>query len=160
MTIVYGIPNCDTIKRARAWLTEQGTPMDQGDWEEPRVQPLAVFLNGAQLDVNASETRGAKTASGQTFSFSATATDPNTGATISPSALTFSWDFGDDTTSTAAQPQHIFAAGETVRKQRVGPDCAVRQIEGGRKLVAFGARKLEAFSRHGRSPSQCCGLVA
>ncbi|MDP2007104.1 MAG: ArsC family reductase [Rubrivivax sp.] len=24
MTTVYGIPNCDTVKRARAWLTDQG----------------------------------------------------------------------------------------------------------------------------------------
>jgi Spx/MgsR family transcriptional regulator len=24
MNTVYGIPNCDTVKRARAWLTEQG----------------------------------------------------------------------------------------------------------------------------------------
>ena len=24
MNIVYGIPNCDTVKRARAWLTDQG----------------------------------------------------------------------------------------------------------------------------------------
>ena len=24
MTILYGIPNCDTVKRARAWLTENG----------------------------------------------------------------------------------------------------------------------------------------
>jgi len=24
MVIVYGIPNCDTVKKARAWLTEQG----------------------------------------------------------------------------------------------------------------------------------------
>ena len=24
MTILYGIPNCDTVKKARAWLTAQG----------------------------------------------------------------------------------------------------------------------------------------
>ena len=24
MTILYGIPNCDTVKRARAWLNEHG----------------------------------------------------------------------------------------------------------------------------------------
>jgi arsenate reductase (glutaredoxin) len=24
MIKVYGIPNCDTVKKARAWLTEQG----------------------------------------------------------------------------------------------------------------------------------------
>ena len=24
MTTLYGIPNCDTMKKARAWLTEQG----------------------------------------------------------------------------------------------------------------------------------------
>jgi arsenate reductase len=24
MIVLYGIPNCDTVKKARAWLTEQG----------------------------------------------------------------------------------------------------------------------------------------
>ena len=24
MTVLYGIPNCDTVKKARAWLAEQG----------------------------------------------------------------------------------------------------------------------------------------
>ena len=26
MTTLYGIPNCDTVKKARAWLTEHGVP--------------------------------------------------------------------------------------------------------------------------------------
>ncbi len=24
ITTVYGIPNCDTVKKARSWLSEQG----------------------------------------------------------------------------------------------------------------------------------------
>lgn len=72
---------------------------------------IAVFANGAQLNVTASDAPGAKTASGQTFAFNATVTDPSAGATISPSTLTWNWDFGDGATSTAAQPQHSFAAG-------------------------------------------------
>jgi isoamylase len=29
-----------------AWLSAEGTPMDERDWAHPVVQPLAVFLNG------------------------------------------------------------------------------------------------------------------
>ena len=38
MTItVYGIPNCDTIKRARAWLTEQGIDYEFHDYKKAGV---------------------------------------------------------------------------------------------------------------------------
>ena len=34
MNIVYGIPNCDTVKRARAWLTEQGQAYQFHDFKK------------------------------------------------------------------------------------------------------------------------------
>lgn len=34
---VYGIPNCDTVKRARAWLTEQGIPYSFHDFKKAGV---------------------------------------------------------------------------------------------------------------------------
>ena len=38
--IVYGIPNCDTVKRARAWLAEQRTAHDFHDFKKAGV-PVA-----------------------------------------------------------------------------------------------------------------------
>jgi len=35
--IVYGIPNCDTVKRARAWLTEQGRDFSFHDFKKAGV---------------------------------------------------------------------------------------------------------------------------
>ena len=38
MTItVYGIPNCDTVKRARAWLDERGAGYDFHDYKKHGV---------------------------------------------------------------------------------------------------------------------------
>jgi arsenate reductase (glutaredoxin) len=37
MTIVYGIPNCDTVKRARAWLDERGTRYTFHDFKKAGV---------------------------------------------------------------------------------------------------------------------------
>jgi Spx/MgsR family transcriptional regulator len=37
--IVYGIPNCDTVKRARAWLAEQGRAHDFHDFKKAGVPP-------------------------------------------------------------------------------------------------------------------------
>jgi Spx/MgsR family transcriptional regulator len=34
---VYGIPNCDTVKRARAWLAEQGVPYTFHDFKKAGV---------------------------------------------------------------------------------------------------------------------------
>ena len=33
-TTLYGIPNCDTVKRARAWLTEQGVTHSFHDFKK------------------------------------------------------------------------------------------------------------------------------
>ena len=34
---VYGIPNCDTVKKARAWLAEQGMPCQFHDFKKQGV---------------------------------------------------------------------------------------------------------------------------
>jgi Spx/MgsR family transcriptional regulator len=39
-TTVYGIPNCDTVKKARAWLAEQGVAHVFHDYKKQGV-PLA-----------------------------------------------------------------------------------------------------------------------
>ncbi|MFG6449153.1 ArsC family reductase [Roseateles sp. BYS180W] len=37
MIILYGIPNCDSVKRARAWLTEQGLGYEFHDFKKAGV---------------------------------------------------------------------------------------------------------------------------
>ena len=37
--IVYGIPNCDSVKRARAWLVEQRIEADFHDFKKRGVPP-------------------------------------------------------------------------------------------------------------------------
>lgn len=37
MIKVYGIPNCDTVKKARAWLTEQGVAHTFHDFKKQGV---------------------------------------------------------------------------------------------------------------------------
>jgi Spx/MgsR family transcriptional regulator len=39
MITVYGIPNCDTVKRARAWLTAQGREHTFHDFKRQGVPP-------------------------------------------------------------------------------------------------------------------------
>jgi len=34
MTTIYGIPNCDTMKKARTWLEGQGVPHDFHDYKK------------------------------------------------------------------------------------------------------------------------------
>ena len=43
--MVYGIPNCDTVKKARAWLTAQGMAHTFHDFKKHGVPPdrLAVW---------------------------------------------------------------------------------------------------------------------
>jgi Spx/MgsR family transcriptional regulator len=36
---LHGIPNCDTVKRARAWLTEQGIAHEFIDFKKAGAQP-------------------------------------------------------------------------------------------------------------------------
>ncbi len=37
MITVYGIPNCDTVKKARAWLAERGVPHTFHDFKKQGV---------------------------------------------------------------------------------------------------------------------------
>ena len=37
MIKVYGIPNCDTVKKARAWLTERNVAHDFHDFKKQGV---------------------------------------------------------------------------------------------------------------------------
>jgi len=39
MITVYGIPNCDTVKKARAWLTAQGVDYRFHDFKKQGVPP-------------------------------------------------------------------------------------------------------------------------
>ena len=43
---VYGIPNCDTVKKARAWLTEQGLAYEFHDFKKQGVpaEKLPVWM--------------------------------------------------------------------------------------------------------------------
>lgn len=39
MTTLYGIPNCDTVKKARTWLDEQGITYAFHDFKKAGVPP-------------------------------------------------------------------------------------------------------------------------
>lgn len=39
---VYGIPNCDTIRKARAWLADNGIPYDFHDYKKEGVDPARL----------------------------------------------------------------------------------------------------------------------
>ena len=39
MIILYGIPNCDTVKKARAWLVSQGLAHSFHDFKKAGVPP-------------------------------------------------------------------------------------------------------------------------
>ena len=54
----------------------------------------------------------------------------------------------------ALRRQHVLAAGEAMRKQRIGVDRAIGLVQRRGKLMAAFAGELKAFGRHGRSP---CG---
>lgn len=43
---IYGIPNCDTVKRARAWLSEHGIGAEFHDYKKQGV-PLDVLKKAA-----------------------------------------------------------------------------------------------------------------
>jgi Spx/MgsR family transcriptional regulator len=49
MTILYGIPNCDTVKRARAWLAGRGVAHDFRDFKKSGVPAdrLAAWVDAA-----------------------------------------------------------------------------------------------------------------
>ena len=37
--VLHGIPNCDTVKKARAWLAERGAPVTFHDFKKQGVPP-------------------------------------------------------------------------------------------------------------------------
>jgi Spx/MgsR family transcriptional regulator len=39
---VYGIPNCDTVKKARTWLTEKGIAFEFHDFKKQGVPPAVL----------------------------------------------------------------------------------------------------------------------
>jgi len=49
MTTLYGIPNCDTVKKARAWLSEHGVAHDFHDFKKHGVPEAALDHWIAQL---------------------------------------------------------------------------------------------------------------
>ena len=42
MTVLYGIPNCDTVKKARAWLAEHGVDHHFHDFKKAGVPQAAL----------------------------------------------------------------------------------------------------------------------
>ena len=46
---IFGIPNCDTVKKARAWLTEHGVAHDFVDFKKQGVDQAALARWLAQL---------------------------------------------------------------------------------------------------------------
>lgn len=40
--VLHGIPNCDTVKKARAWLSAQGVPHTFHDFRKQGVPPAAL----------------------------------------------------------------------------------------------------------------------
>jgi arsenate reductase (glutaredoxin) len=51
-TVVYGIPNCDTVKKARVWLEEHGVPFEFHDFKKAGVSTalLQDWLKDVTLD--------------------------------------------------------------------------------------------------------------
>ena len=49
MIVLYGIPNCDTVKKARAWFTDQGLDYRFHDFKKQGVpaQKLALWAEAA-----------------------------------------------------------------------------------------------------------------
>lgn len=42
MITLYGIPNCDTVKKARAWLGDRGADYAFHDYKKAGVDPVAL----------------------------------------------------------------------------------------------------------------------
>jgi arsenate reductase len=47
--ILYGIPNCDTVKKARAWLAERGVPHQFHDFKKQGIPPERLDTWFAQV---------------------------------------------------------------------------------------------------------------
>lgn len=53
MIHLYGIPNCDTVKKARTWLDKQGIAATFHDYKKEGADPerLTTWIAAAGLDV-------------------------------------------------------------------------------------------------------------
>ena len=49
-TTLYGIPNCDTVKKARTWLAEQGHTVTFHDFKKQGLERATVAAWLAELD--------------------------------------------------------------------------------------------------------------
>jgi arsenate reductase len=49
-TTLYGIPNCDTVKKARAWLAARAQPADFHDFKKQGLERATVAAWLEQLD--------------------------------------------------------------------------------------------------------------
>ena len=52
MTVLYGIPNCDTVKKARTWLETHGVAFAFADFKKQRPLPFLFFYFGGKLDID------------------------------------------------------------------------------------------------------------
>ena len=84
-------------------MTETGAPIT-----------LVVYANGAPLIVHASARTVSSTATATTAKLSATVQSAS-GAPVAPSALAWSWTFGDGGTSSAAIPDAPVRAPAAMR---------------------------------------------
>ncbi|MBI0328053.1 ArsC family reductase [Burkholderia plantarii] len=52
-TVVYGIPNCDTVKKARTWLDDHGVAFDFHDFKKDGLTEAVVkgWLKDVPLEV-------------------------------------------------------------------------------------------------------------
>lgn len=53
MVVLYGIPNCDTVKKARVWLEERGVAFEFSDFkkQQPSPEQIRAWLNDVPLEV-------------------------------------------------------------------------------------------------------------
>lgn len=49
-THVFGIPNCDTVKKARTWLDDNGVPYTFHDFKKNGISPALIEGWLAQID--------------------------------------------------------------------------------------------------------------
>jgi hypothetical protein len=94
----------------RPWL--DGSDANAADQVISSGSPVTIVIyeNGPPLDVRAYKHTKSRNRTALTVRFRAAVHNPNGGA-ISDSSLTWSWNFGDGSTSTVASPRHAFAPG-------------------------------------------------
>ena len=63
--ILFGIPNCDTVKRARAWLAGQGAVVEFHDFKRRGVPSELLGACRAWGWVRAGASRGANLGAGE-----------------------------------------------------------------------------------------------